>query len=168
MKQIELKGKNGKGKFALVDDEDFDWLNHYTWYCDKKGYAICKPAKYKTGFAMARLIMNCPKGLQVDHINHNKLDNRQQNLRICSNQENNFNKPLNKNNTSGYKGVNSYIKNNKLFHRAYIKYNYKFIHLGHFPNEHWAAMAYDLNARAIFGEFAKLNFEGNIYAMPSI
>jgi hypothetical protein len=93
----------------------------------------------------------------VDHINHNTLDNRKANLRICTNQQNHFNmlkKSLSK--TSIYKGVH-YVKRVKKF-MAYISCP-KATYLGYYAKEIDAAMAYDTAAKKYFGEFAKLNVQ---------
>lgn len=155
MKQIELT----KGKFALVDDEDFEKVSQYKW-CFNQGYVIRgKWNKGKTdAIAMHRFIMNAQKGELVDHINHNGLDNRRQNLRIATRQQNAINsfKPIN--NTSGYKGVN-YMKGEGRVKRwrAVIKFNQKYIHIGYFMDAIEASRAYDKKAKELFGEFAYLN-----------
>ena len=102
MKKIKLT----KEKYALVDTEDYDWLNQYKWHSgintDKKiFYAITYLSKNKQHIQMARFIMDCPKGMVVDHINGNQLDNRKKNLRICTQHQNSMNRKLNKNNFKG-------------------------------------------------------------------
>lgn len=97
-----------KNQIILVDLDDFETVKNYCWYVDNKGYAQNNNSKNKH-IRMHRLILNPPKNMQVDHINHNKLDNRRCNLRIVTNQENQFNRNPSKNNTSGYVGV-SYNK----------------------------------------------------------
>ena len=77
---------------------------------------------------MHRFIMNFPKGKYVDHINHNTLDNRKCNLRICNNADNIRNGKPRVNNTTGYNGV--YFDKNRYVAR--IKVNYKNIYLGSF------------------------------------
>ena len=109
MKRISLT----RGEFAIVDNEDFEWLNQWRWYCDAYGYAIRKPyirgtgRKHQKGLSirMHRLINKTPKGLETDHINRNTLDNRKINLRTVSSQQNKFNTNIRIDNTSGYKGV---------------------------------------------------------------
>ena len=97
-------------------------------------------------------------GLVVDHINHNTLDNRRKNLRLCTWAQNNQNRrpSKRKNKLSKYKGV-SFYKKSKLY-RALIWCNKKQYFLGYFKDETDAAKAYDKKARELFGEFAYLNF----------
>ena len=92
MKQIPLT----QGKFALIDDEDFEALNKWSWKLSTNGYAIRCPSngktekgRYKyTTVRMHRVIMKPPHGFVIDHINANRLDNRRSNLRIVTQQEN--------------------------------------------------------------------------------
>jgi len=156
MKKISLTGKNGKGKYSLVDNDIFDELKKYKWHL-VSGYAArfewIKEKKNVRPSYMHRTIMNTPNGKQTDHINLNKLDNRKENLRVCSRVENSGNIPLLKNNTSGFKGVGTRGKK----WRAYISNKNKHIHLGYFSSKELAAEAYNSKAIEIFGEFALLN-----------
>ena len=91
-----------QGKFALVDDEDFEKLNQNVWlFCN--GYAARGVNRFprRRLLYMHRIILNPPEGFDVDHISHNSLDNRKENLRICSRTENQRNRIIGKNNTSG-------------------------------------------------------------------
>jgi len=135
MKQIPLT----KGKFAIVDDEDFEYLNRWKWHINTKGYAVRKVYigsghKNRVGknFYIHTLVNKTPDNMQTDHINRNKLDNRKVNLRTVDNQKNHFNMPLFKNNKSGYAGV-CWFKRDGNWH-AQITLNYKKIHLGYFNN----------------------------------
>lgn len=103
-----------------------------------------------------RFLTNCPKGKMVDHINHNPLDNRMCNLRICTNAENLRNKKSYKNSSSKYKGVSWYKRGSKW--AAQIRLNNKKKFLGYFTSEEEAARAYDKAAKEMHGEFAYLNF----------
>lgn len=156
MKKIYLTGKNGKDKFALVDDEDFEKLNEYNWFfCN--GYASKHNKKSKHNniqFKMHRFIMNCPKNLQVDHINGNKLDNRRKNLRICTLKQNCRHKGFSKNNTSGYKGV--YWDNTHKYWVAKLEKNRK-IYAFYFKDKLIAAKKYNELALKYHGEFALIN-----------
>ena len=104
---------------------------------------------------MHREILKCPKGLFIDHINRNGLDNRKNNLRVCSKSQNMMNTLIPKNNTSGYKGV-SWSKRDKKW-MAYIKIKNKFNNLGYFNIKEQAALAYNDAAKKYHGEFARLN-----------
>lgn len=91
----------------------------------------------------------------IDHINRNKADNRFSNLRECDVQQNLINRAIQKNNTSGYKGVSWFHKRSKWV--CSIKYNRKTIYIGTFDCKREAARAYNKKAKEIFGEFAYLN-----------
>lgn len=146
-----------KGFFAWVDDNDFEYLNQWTWHYSH-GYAVrrIRDGKSKKTIIMHRLILNAPGDFQVDHINGNKLDNRKENLRVCSASQNKSNVDAPSTNTSGYKGVSFHKIAGRW--RATIKINQKSKHLGHFNDPKDAARAYDLAAIALFGDYARLNF----------
>ena len=147
MKYIKLS----KNKRAIVDDEDFDLVNQFKWCCNTENYAM-RSSKDGNSRWMHRLIINTPKGKQTDHINGNRLDNRKSNLRICTHQQNNFNR-LKQKGTSKYKGV-SWCKALKKWTAA-IKLNYKAKNLGYFIDEKSAALAYQNKAKELFGNFAR-------------
>ena len=94
--------------------------------------------------------------LMVDHINGDKLDNRKENLRLATNQQNQMNSKPHKNSTSKYKGVSWDKSRNKWI--VLIKIGNKRKHIGRYQNEREAALAYDEVAKKIFGEYAHLNF----------
>jgi hypothetical protein len=146
-----------KGKFAKVDDSDYAELSKYKWYCSALGYAVRNTSSRnnnkKTVIYMHRVLLQTPQ--QVDHKNSDRLDNRKSNLRVCSNAENNRNKPLHANNTSGYKGVVWHRQTQKW--RAQLMVNGKPVHGGLFKSKVDAAKAYNLIAKKHFGRFAKLN-----------
>jgi hypothetical protein len=96
-----------------------------------------------------------PDADRVDHINGDGLDNRRANTRACTHAQNNMNKGIGKNNTSGYKGVIWNARLNKWV--AQIGYKYRGYNLGLFVCKHDAAAAYNKAATEFFGEFAKLN-----------
>ncbi len=81
MKKIRLSN----GRFALVDDKDFDRVNAFRWYFHPDGYAISRNK------SMHRFILNAPKGMVVDHKNHDTLDNRRKNIWICTHSQNSLN-----------------------------------------------------------------------------
>lgn len=157
--KIKLYGKNGIGKFALVDAEDFEMLNKFRWHLLKVGYPAYREKgrriDYKEYVLMHRLIMNTPEKMLTDHINMNKLDNRRANLRVCTKAENMRNKLKTKSNISGYKGV-SWVKERKKW-TAHIMKDYKGFNLGYFEDKIEAVKAYNNKAKELFGDFAKLN-----------
>lgn len=93
MREIELnvlrKTKNYKKYVALVDDEDFDWLNQFKWCITSHGYAG-KGFGYESIY-MHTMIIKAPKGMMTDHINRNRLDNQRINLRIVTRSQNRIN-----------------------------------------------------------------------------
>jgi hypothetical protein len=143
------------GKKAKIDKEDYVKVSKYKWH-NSLGYAqaYSKDTPYNP-VAMHRLIMNDPIGFSIDHINHNRLDNRKCNLRFCNMSQNIANSLLSKINTSGYKGVD-WHKGSRQW-RARITINGKRFDLGNFKSIKNAAEAYNKKAKKIFGEFALLN-----------
>lgn len=143
MKTITLT----KGFTTIIDDDLFDYLNKWKWYFNE-GYACRKENGKHLG--MHRVILKT-KGF-VDHINGNGLDNRRCNLRKTNHSRNAMNMKIHKG--KNYKGVS--LDNG--YWRTTIWKNNKPVFRISMPNERWAAMAYDLNAAALFGEYARLNF----------
>ena len=161
MKRIKLT----QGKFAIVDDADFEWLNRFKWYAIKDRhtfYAARSPYDKNTGkqciMQMHRQILELKKydRAEIDHKNHNELDNQRENIRICNTQQNTFNKLPGKNGTSKYKGVCWHKRDKRWI--AGICLNSKLLHIGNFLSEKQAALAYDKKAIELFGDFARLNF----------
>ena len=159
-----------KNQFALIDEIDYPLISQCginRWFCldhGKRQYAQATySVKNKTKHIyMHRLIMGNPKGKEIDHINFNGLDNRRENLRICSKSQNHFNIRKSKS-ASKYKGVIAVPSTGKW--AARIKVDGKKIHLGTFVNEADAGRAYDRAAIQYGGEFAFLNFPENKKAM---
>jgi hypothetical protein len=148
-----------KGKFAIVDEGEYERLNKMRWYVQQSNglYAICR-REGKTLW-MHRWIMNAPGDMKVDHRNNNGLDNRRENLRLASNGENNKNRRKMKGHwTSKYKGVFWDKKRRRWLSR--INVNGRLIHIGSFETEVAAAKAYDAAAKKYHGEFACVNFKG--------
>lgn len=143
------------GRETIFDSDDTALICQYSIAIDNNGYVR---ARYCTGgkdsfILLHRLVMNAPKGVSVDHINRDKLDNRKTNLRFANQSQNAANsiKPTGFKNK--YKGVQPYYRR----WRANIGVNYKRIHLGVFATEQEAAKAYNAAAVKYFGEFAYLN-----------
>lgn len=158
MKEILLT----QGFVTLVDDIDFEWLSQWNWWVynrkkDRTQYAIRHLWRngIKTSTTMHQEILKPPEGMVSDHINGSGLDNRRENLRICTPSHNCMNRKPQKG-TSVYKGVS--IRDDGRW-RARIKTGGKIYHLGIFVSEIEAAIVYDNAAKEIFGEFARLNIQ---------
>lgn len=136
-----------RGKCALVDKIDFEALNKSGWSACPNGdklYAYC--TKDNERVSMHRDIMKCPRGMQIDHINGDTLDNRRLNLRIVTRKQNLQNRrDWNK---SGFKGVNFITRTGK----------WRVIFNPSFDTPEEAARVYDKIAKAVYGEHAFLNF----------
>ena len=152
MKYVELN----KDKRTLIDDEDFNYLNKFKWYITPKGYVIGKVGNKM--ILMHREILKAPPDLQVDHKNGDKLDNRKENLRFCTQSQNRANMDKYRKNTSTprlYKGT-VYRRDRKSW-RAQIYIIGRNIRSGKCSSEVEAAIKYNELAVKHFGEFAKLN-----------
>lgn len=159
MKKIPLT----QSRVALVDDSDFEWLSQFKWYTLRHRntcYAFRKsPTREgRKTINMHREILGLSRGdgKMVDHINRDGLDNRRENLRLCTHAQNQRNSQKNKNNTSGYKGV-TWDKQRGKWH-SQIVVNHVRIRLGFFDDLIKAAQAYDAAARKYHGRFARTNF----------
>lgn len=155
-----------KGKVAIVDDEDYEWLSEFKWHYRESwssayaartlylGGGRSNPKRYKT-LPMHHAIMPPPKGYIIDHANRNSLDNRRANLRIATRSQNSMNR-YQKLGSSKYKGVIWRKERNKWVAKIYA--NRKPRVLGTFDSEIAAAQRYDEEARKVYGEYAALNF----------
>ncbi len=157
MKEIKLT----QGKVALVDDEDYEYLNQWKWCAHHKTtnwYAVKNSCTINGTYGitfMHRLILNADQSKEVDHIDQDGLNNQKVNLRLCTGRQNKSNRKAY--NNRKYKGTdrnfNKYI--------AHINYMGKKIHLGTFKTEEQAALAYDKAAIRYHGEYASLNFNNH-------
>ncbi len=159
-KKIPLS--NSKLKM-IVDDEDYEKLSKYNWLMAKRGnvtYAArdeWTEGKHKKIYAHRDILsLNPNDKKQVDHVDGNTLNNSKINLRLCTPEQNNWNKPKHKDNVSGFKGVSWHKSRNKW--AAYIKAGSTREYLGLFDNIYDAAMEYDKAAKRLHGKFAYLNF----------
>lgn len=133
-----------------IDLEDITKVRNYKWYLNGNGYVVSNTTS-RTSIKLHRLIMDCPKDKVVDHINLDKLDNRKSNLRTCTTQQNNMNKGVTKNNTSGYHGVYWDKKNFKWM--ALIQIKGKQIYLGRFNTKEDAIEVRKQAEIKYFGEY---------------
>lgn len=169
MKTIELT----QGKVALVDDDDFEYLNQYKWYAVKKPntyYATRKEKNKEIRMHREILKIKNPKK-PIDHKDHNGLNNCRNNIRACNTFENTRNKQSAKNSTSKYLGVSlrcfkrKYISKTTGIEKNYKSYSWvsqlnipnKPKHLGYFKTELEAAIIYNIAARKYYGKFANPN-----------
>jgi hypothetical protein len=142
------------GQEVLVDAADYEKIAPYSWRV--MGTGVGGMVKARRVY-LHRFILNAPPGVQVDHANRNTLDNRRENLRLCTASQNCANKEKPRRPTfSIYKGV--YREKRGKPWRAQIGIRGQRVYLGTFATEREAAMAYDSAARAEFGEFARPNF----------
>ena len=144
-------------KFAIVDAEDYEWLNQHKWHVLKHGrteYA----GSYQDGkyIKMHRVLLSAPAGLVVDHRDGNGLNNRKSNLRLCTHQENIYNQRPRLGAKSRFRGVCWHKRRRR--YEARIQKDGKRYSLGSFADEIEAAVVYDIKAMELFGEFAYFNF----------
>jgi len=153
MKCIELT----RGMVAIVDDDVFAELAQYRW-CFDGNYAV-RRKKFPDGKSrkvyLHREIMGSPEGKEIDHKNRNKMDNRRENLRVCTSSQNHFNLTKFPSNKSGYKGVHFSKQNQNWV--AQISCEGKVKHLGSFQTAEEASRAYNTAALQLHGEFANTN-----------
>lgn len=92
-----------------IDHEDKERINKYKWVVSiHRGgvfYIVARNKGFSRNIQLHRLITNCPSNLVVDHINHDTLDNRKENLKVCTQAENSLNKGLHPSNKTGYKNI---------------------------------------------------------------
>jgi GTP:adenosylcobinamide-phosphate guanylyltransferase len=155
MKEIKLT----QDKIALVDDEDFEYLNQFKWCVSKSGHSFYAQTIRKVKIRMHREIMKTQLenniGKIIDHIDGNGLNNQKYNLRTCTRAENGRNRHS-VNNSSGYLGVFK-IKSKKEKWKVQIVVNKKSIYIGTFKDKKDAAKAYNEAAIKYHGEFARPN-----------
>lgn len=148
------------GFVAIVDDADFEWLSQWNWCKNIKGY-VWRTGRRSDGnmcgrgIRMHRQIMNVI--VPYIEVDHNKLDNRRCNLRLCSRSENSANSLVRADSASGYKGVFKEPGCKDRCWVAKIVLNGKHLCLGYFSTKEQAAFTYNEAAIKYFGEFACLN-----------
>lgn len=154
MKEIQLTQR----KITLVDDQDYEKVSQYRWFA-QRNYRTFYAARrsYKGGplLFVHQLIMGVDHRGLIDHKNGNGLDNRGENLRVCSSSQNKRNVHHKWGKRSKYKGV--FPDGNKWW--AYIDVNKKRLGLGTYETEEIAARVYDAASRKYFGEFAAPNLD---------
>jgi len=147
-----------QGQNAIVDAEDYDRVRRHKWCLSRTGHQLYAQRRYRgKTLRMHQFIMNPPKGMVVDHIDGNGLNNRRCNLRICKQQQNIWNRrKKSRRASSRYIGVYRYThRPDRWFAR--VQCDGDKMHLGPFDTEIEAARARDRKAVERFGEYAQLN-----------
>ena len=144
-----------QGKIAIIDTKNVPLIKNYPWYAwfnknTNSWYAAHKTAK--RFFWMHRLVLNATKGVFVDHVNHDSLDNRETNLRFCTQSQNHHNQRIRSNNSTGFKGVS--FNKQRHGYMALIMVNKKRVELGVFDTAEKAHAAYCEAATRFFEDFA--------------
>lgn len=172
---LETKNKYFPGKHtAIIDTEDWDKVREYRWsirgdyyvsavipHPDGSWHYYIREGKEarrrrRTTLSLHHLILGKPqKGMVVDHINHNGLDNRKENLRFATFTQNQQNSRSQVGSSSKYKGVHWNTQTGRW--KALLHVGAECIHLGYFTCEHQAALAYNKKAIELHGEYANLN-----------
>ena len=150
--------KVGGGIYAKVDAQDYHKCLQYSWWlrrADKYMYPMTTIEGKSVGLHRVVLdLIDAPKMVYVDHKNGDRLDNTRDNLRVCSNAQNQWNVPKKANSSQKYKGVRK-TKSGK--YEARIRHKGKRIHLGTFENEIDAVKVYNAKALELHGDFAYIN-----------
>jgi HNH endonuclease/AP2 domain-containing protein len=141
------------GRVFKFDLDDYEKVDRHPWQSNRYGYARACIGTKKQNILLHRFLLDAPTTLEVDHINGNRLDNRRSNLRLSTSQTNAWNRrPKNGNR---FKGIRRRTQKRWL---ASIYFENKQITIGNFDSPEEAARAYDVKAKELFGEFARLNF----------
>jgi hypothetical protein len=151
------------GKYALVDDEDYERAKQYKWHCCKGGNIYYAARNMRILMYIQKkqylhhFVMQPEKGYIIDHIDGDGLNNTRANLRQATASQNRQNRGKQGNNTSGFKGVSWDNSRNKW--QVHISVKGKSTYIGRYETKEMAAIAYDEAARKYHNEFAKTNFE---------
>lgn len=170
--KIPLLGKNGQGKFAIVDgDYDGEYFSHFKWYYSKMGYAYRKSCSHDYPIPLGKVVylhwevLRVPKGYWRDHINRDKLDNRSCNLRCVTPSQSAANRKHGFNPASGYLGVvrsrRDYVLANgdkRIWYGRRYFAQHKGQKIGWFDTPQEAARAYDEVVTKEYGVLATTNF----------
>ena len=145
------------GRTALIDEADYESIQHWKWSSCRKRHtfavyrAVLEQGKSRRIY-LSRFIMQAPSGLFVDHENGDGLDNRRDNLRLCTHTENNRHRCRPQStNTSGHRGV--FWERGAKKWRAQLSVNNRNVHLGMFLTVEDAGNAYRQAAVSRYGEF---------------
>lgn len=146
-RQIRVQDKTAylmlpSGQEVILDIADIPLVEGVSWWAHptpRSCYALSKNSRLSKGrLLMHRAMLSAPKGMFVDHINGNGLDNRRENIRLVTHMENVWNRSATEKSAVGFKGV---CKQNKGF-VAKITTNHRRVLLGWFPTPEQASEAY--------------------------
>jgi len=137
-----------------VDNDDVPLVKTQKWYATTSKTGV-QAVVTCTGMDISHLLIGIHKGLEIDHIDGNRLNNKRDNLRVCTHQQNQCNQPLQHNNTSGVAGVRYYHARHKYVAR--IKVSQYDLHLGYYLTLQEATQARNEGMRLMFGEYARMN-----------
>jgi hypothetical protein len=154
---IKLSGMRGEGQFAKASPERYEYLSQFRWALNAYGYAVRCARKSETGthILMHRDVLHCSQNLVVDHIDGDRLNNCDWNLRLATTSQNNSNRTKSvKADYAKYQGVTRDARSGKW--KAQIGVNGKGIHLGIYDSEDHAARVRDGAALYFHGEFAAI------------
>ena len=152
-----------RGQWTKVDDQRYEELSKWNWYADwnrtNRSFYAARQERGVDGkqhkIRMHRYLLGAPRGVQVDHKNHDTLDNQAKNLRLATDLQNRWNRKMSKQNKSGYIGVSFRSDCRKHPWCAQIRVNGKSKNLGHYKTPQEAHNAYARAAIELRGEFAK-------------
>lgn len=154
VQRIPLGGKNGAGRFALVNDADAELVRRYNWYAKVSGNSIYACARVNGRLTRMHVLIMGRRG--IDHKDTNGLNNQRSNLRPATRPQNGANARPRIGGSSSYKGV-SWCRNRGKW-QAHIRVAGRSRGLGYFTDEVAAAKAYDTAAREAWGDFSRTNF----------
>lgn len=170
MKTIPLGGKWGVGKVLKVSDEDYEWASKKKWIVSKRGYPVtwtydsaifkgrktwAKGRSWVKSIGYHQLVMGKRPGYFVDHIDGDPCNGQRENFRWVTPAQS----VRNTGTWKQYKGITYYKTTGINQYKCEIMVNWKKTHIGVWPNDHIAALAYDFWAVQLHGEYARTNFK---------
>ena len=170
-RELIIKSKTHGVHTILYDDGDADKIEPYSWlimkghstYYAKRSLPRRTDGSRPTPLSLHRELIRCPKGMMVDHVNGNGLDNRRENLRICTMSQNMMNRDKTNQNSTGFKGVYKTGDSKLNPYSAKIQKDKKVYSLGHYKTAEEAARVRDRKAIELHGKFAYTNFPKEDY-----
>jgi len=171
-RELIIKSKTHGVHTILYDDGDADKIEPYSWsimkghgnyYYAKRNLPRRADGSRPAPLLLHRELTECPKGMMVDHVNGNGLDNRRENLRICTMSQNMMNRDKTSQNSTGFKGVYKTGDSKLNPYSAKIQKDKKVYCLGHYKTAEEAARVRDRKAIELHGKFAYTNFPKEDY-----